>query len=143
MVKGEKTGVNEVIFTEINYHASYEPQRSVRTKRWKYIKRFGDRDKIVLPNCDEGFSKNVWMEHQDWPYAREMLYDLIYDPAESNNLTENQKYEEVLKDLRRQLDDWMHKTNDPLLQGFVAAPTGAQLNDPDGIDPKDKLITVS
>ncbi len=143
VVKGEKESVNDAIFTEINYHASYEPQRSVRTERWKYIKRFSDREKVVLPNCDQGFSKDVWVEHQDWPYSQEMLFDLIYDPAETSNLAENPKYKDVLAGLRKQLGGWMHKTNDPLLQGFVVAPTGAKVNDPDGASPQEVPITIT
>ena len=46
--------INEEIFAEVNYHASYEPKRAVRTQRWKYIRRYGDRTAPVLPNCDDG-----------------------------------------------------------------------------------------
>src|SRR5690606_29926713 len=29
--------VNDYVFSEVTYHAAYEPQRSVRSKRWTYI----------------------------------------------------------------------------------------------------------
>src|SRR4051794_21176997 len=40
LVRGERTSVREAIYAEGPYHAAYEPQRAVRTARWKYIRRF-------------------------------------------------------------------------------------------------------
>ena len=59
----------EEIFAEVNYHASYEPKRAVRTQRWKYIRRYGDRTAPVLPNCDDSPSKSLWLEH-NWRRRR-------------------------------------------------------------------------
>ena len=59
-IRGEVQEIRDELFAEVNYHAAYEPQRCVRTQRWKYIQRFGDRVKPVLPNCDDGPSKTVW-----------------------------------------------------------------------------------
>ncbi len=50
LVRGEAAEVNEAIFAQVNYHDTYEPQRCVRTRRWKYIRRFLDRDGPLLPN---------------------------------------------------------------------------------------------
>ena len=41
LVRGEVDKVHDQIFTEFTYHAAYEPQRAIRTDRWKYIRRFG------------------------------------------------------------------------------------------------------
>ena len=41
----------------------------------------------------------------------------------------------VLEDMRARLDDWMLRTDDPLLRGPVAAPPGAELNDPEQLSP--------
>ena len=43
LLAGQVSEINEEIFAEVNYHASYEPKRAVRTSRWKYIRRFGER----------------------------------------------------------------------------------------------------
>ncbi len=131
--------IHEEIFAEVNYHAAYEPQRCVRTSRYKYIRRYDGRSAPVLPNCDDGLSKDVWLAY-DWqgraPNA-EMLFDLIYDPHEANNLIEDEGYADVLADMRDRLEQWMRQTDDPLLSGSVQAPEGARLNDPDGLSPRD------
>ena len=88
LVRGEVKQINEAVFAEVNYHAAYEPKRAVRTSRWKYTKRFGDRRTPVLPNCDDGPSKSLWLEFgwRDHVLPEEALFDLIFDPAEQNNL---------------------------------------------------------
>ena len=35
----ERREVNDAVFGEITYHAAYDPQRAVRTRRHKYIRR--------------------------------------------------------------------------------------------------------
>ena len=140
LLAGKTQVVHEEIFAEVNYHASYEPQRAVRTERWKYIRRFGDRTTPVLPNCDDGLSKTLWLK-AGWGkqhVAQESLYDLLFDPTEHDNLAGNPTYAETLEEMRGRLNRWMAATNDPLLKGPVAAPAGAIVNDPDGISPQGK-----
>ena len=133
--------LHDELFFEINYHAAYEPMRSVRTRRWKYIKRFDERNRPVLPNCDDGDSKTLWMQSgwMECCQPGEMLYDLIFDPNEVHNLATDGSYEKVLQMMRERLNKWMRATNDPLLKGSVEAPAGAKVNDPDGISARDVL----
>lgn len=56
LVRGQVNRLHDEVFGEVNYHAAYEPQRSVRTNRWKYIKRYDDFPTPVLANCDPGAS---------------------------------------------------------------------------------------
>ena len=137
VLRGERKEINEEIFAEVSYHAAYEPKRAVRTRRYKYIRRFGDYTKPVLPNCDDGPSKTVWLEYgwgrQEVP--REDLYDLIFDPEENHNLAGDPGSSAVLKEMRGRLDSWMQRTNDPLLQGPIPLPPGARVNPQDGISP--------
>jgi hypothetical protein len=63
IVRGETDRLHDAIFAEITYHAAYEPQRSARTERWKYIRRFHDYPHPVLANCDDSASKDLWVEH--------------------------------------------------------------------------------
>ncbi len=130
--------IHEELFFEINYHAAYEPARAVRTKRWKYIRRFDGRRKPVLANIDDSLSKTVWIE-QGWAetqVAEESLYDLCFDPNEMRNLTGDARHQAVVQELRGRLEGWMRETNDPLLCGPVPAPVGAKVNDANDLSPK-------
>jgi len=131
--------VNDAVFAEMTYHAAYEPMRAVRTGRWKYIRRYGDRLRPVLANVDDSPTKDLllasgWGE-REWP--REALYDLRFDPAEGNNLVAERP--DVADELRARLDGWMRSTEDPLLRGPVLAPPGAQINSPDQISPAEPV----
>ncbi len=139
VLRDEKPEVNDEIFAEVTFHAAYEPQRCVRTNRWKYIRRYTESEKPVLPNCDDSPSKTLWMEHgwQNRPVAREQLYDLVFDPHEANNLAADPGYATVLDEMRGRLDRWMERTNDPLRKGWVDPPKGVRLNDPTGVSPSE------
>jgi N-sulfoglucosamine sulfohydrolase len=144
VLSGQVPEVHNEIFGEVNYHASYEPKRAVRTTRWKYIRRFGDKRTPVLPNCDDSPSKSVWMQ-AGWGSQildEESLYDLLFDPTEHANLVNDPAHASVAQDLRTRLLSWMVATNDPLLHGPVAAPPGAVANDPNGISPKEPPIAA-
>lgn len=132
---GGQDEIHEAIFSEINYHAAYEPQRAVRTQRWKYIRRFGERRRPVLCNVDDGLSKDLWVRSGwgDVVLPDEELYDLVFDPGECANLAGREETHEVLKEMRRRLHDWMQAGDDPLLGGHIPAPPGAELNDPASI----------
>jgi arylsulfatase A-like enzyme len=136
-IRDEATEVNEAIFADITYHAAYEPQRAVRTQRWKYIRHFGDRHKPVLSNCDDSLSKSLWLEH-GWAERHlpsEQLFDLVFDPQETCNVAGDPLKQPALEEMRARLDDWMERTNDPLLRGPVPAPSGARINDQDAVSP--------
>jgi arylsulfatase A-like enzyme len=145
LVRGEAEAIRDAVFAEVSYHAAYEPKRAVRTRRWKYIRRFGDRRTPVLPNIDDGPSKNLWLAHglRGRPVAEEELYDLIFDPNEACNLAGDMGGQAarlpdgVLEEMRARLDRWMRETDDPLLHGRVPAPPGARVNDPDGLSPEE------
>jgi len=145
LIRGDADQIHEEIFAEVNYHAAYEPQRAVRTRRWKYIRRFDGRTCPVLPNCDDGPSKDVWLEHgwRNWHLATEQLYDLILDPNETCNLARDPSARAVLEDMRGRLERWMRATDDPLLRGPIPAPPGARVNDPDGLSPREPAEVVS
>lgn len=138
LMRKEVDQIRDTIFAEVTYHAAYEPQRGIRTTRWKYIRRFEDRATPVLPNCDDGFSKDVWLQH-DWQQrnvAQEQLYDLLFDPNECNNLINHPELQPVVADLRSRLQQWMQDTNDPLLAGPVPAPPNARITDVDAVSTK-------
>ncbi len=144
MLEGHEPSAREEIFAGSTWHAAYEPQRAVRTKRHKYIRRWGDRKTPVLPNTDDGPSKdlllrNGWAERE---IPKEQLYDLLFDPNEANNLLEDPAYGDVLTDLRGRLDGWMEETQDPLLAGHVDPPSGVEINLPDQLSATDPTTQI-
>jgi len=139
LVRCESRSIRDEIFAEVTFHAAFDPMRAVRTKRWKYIRRFGSRRRPVLPNTDDSPSKDTlldlgWAEHE---LAEEELYDLALDPDEADNLAGDPTRQPILTNMRQRLDRWMHETGDPLLQDRIPVPEGILLNDPEGVSPSD------
>jgi arylsulfatase A-like enzyme len=133
LLRGEVTDAREEIFAGSTWHAAYEPQRAVRTARYKYIRRWGDRLTPVLANTDDGPSKELllrggWAERE---IAKEQLYDVFFDPNEAENLVGDPAHAHVLGDLSERLERWMRDTDDPLLAGHVDPPPGVDINLPD------------
>ena len=117
-VRGEAEEVNDAVFAEITFHAAYEPQRAVRTRRYKYIHRFAER---------AGAREHRRQPQQGLPAgprargpARpdEQLYDLVFDPNEAHDIAAERPA--VAAELRERLERWMRDTADPLLGGPVA-----------------------
>jgi len=142
LVSGATNEVRKEIFAEMTWHAAYEPQRAIRTQRWKYVRRFGQRETPVLVNCDDSPSKSLLLE-LGWDSHRipfEQLYDLAFDPNEAANLSGDPGYEEIRRELDGRLSSWMEQTDDPLLHGDPLPPPGAELNDPDQISATEPTV---
>ncbi len=136
-----KQSIREAVFSEINFHTSYEPMRSVRTDKFKYIRYYDDNyDAFNLSNMDRSISKNYYIDNgfYDGEKTKEHLYDLEQDPNESHNLIGDPSYASILSDLRKRLEDWMVKTDDPLVQGPIEIRENWRVNKPTALDPKSK-----
>lgn len=141
------TEIRKEIFSEINFHTSYEPVRSIRTKRYKYIKYYDESYlNINLSNIDNSESKDYYINNdlKTIEKPKEALYDLLYDIGETNNLINDNKYSDILKELRDSLNDIMTKTNDPLLNGNIQVDKKWKVNkvtclNPSSKDPNDYL----
>ena len=116
---GAEYAPRDDIYLEMTYHDKYNPMRAIRTNEHKYIRNFGDRPLVYLP-------LDVWNgpageEMRDEYYGTrrpaEQLYDLKKDPLEMNDVAGDPAYAEVLATLRARVHDWMHETNDRLLEG--------------------------
>lgn len=141
IVRGDAKAVNDQVFGELTWHCSYDPQRCVRTNRYKLVRRFDGRSRRVLPNTDDGPGKdfllaNGWAE---MPMPAEALYDLYQDPLETNNLISintninDPQTTRIAEDLRNRLDRWMRDTADPLLLGPVPPPSPGHIIDVDAV----------
>ncbi|HLH14021.1 MAG TPA: sulfatase [Solirubrobacteraceae bacterium] len=144
LLRGERSQAREEIFAGSTWHAAYEPQRAVRTRRHKYIRRWGERRTPVLANTDDGPSKDVWIA-AGWAereIPEEQLYDLLFDPNEANNVIDAPAYAEVAAQLRERLERWMRETEDPLLAGHVDPPPGVEINLPDQLSASEPTTRV-
>jgi arylsulfatase A-like enzyme len=137
LVRAERETIRDAIYAEGTYHAAYEPQRAVRTSRWKYIRRFDERNAPAPVNTDDSPSKDLWLAAgwADQTLDAEQLYDLLFDPNEVRNLAAEPSARPVREELAAKLQSWMRETADPLLDGPVPPPPGAEFNDPDQISP--------
>ncbi len=142
LINGTADSLRDDVFAEVNYHAAYEPKRSVRTKRWRYIRRYEVLDHPVMPNCDDSVTRDLLVEH-GWrtrPQERERLYDLVFDPNEACNLAADPAHTDILADMRKRLDRWMKETDDPLLtDGVVPAWPRSTVNAVDQFSPTDPV----
>lgn len=129
LVQDGEASAREEVFAEMTYHAAYDPMRSVRTARHKYIRYFEDRPRVVMANIDDSPTKDrlVAVGYCEGESPRELLFDLVFDPQECANLIDAPAMASVRDDMRRRLQRWMEATNDPLLKGKVPLPPGGAL----------------
>jgi N-sulfoglucosamine sulfohydrolase len=140
----EPPGRRQEVFSELTYHAAYEPQRAIRTERFKYTRRFDDFPYPVLANCDDSPSKDAYLA-RGWarrPVSREALHDLFFNPGEGRNVIDDPDYANLAEYLRGRLENWMAQTSDPLLDGPVPAPPGARINRQDQRSAGEPTFTV-
>jgi len=133
LVRGDLSDLHEFVFTELTYHRAYEPSRAIRTKRYKYIRRF-DLSSRSDANADPNSPTTLYWRDNGWndeePEA-ERLYDLLFDPAEMRNLAGVSRYAAVRAELRDRLRRWMEETADPILKGPIPGPDGTFTRDRD------------
>lgn len=119
---GENYEGNEFVYSEINFHTSYEPVRSVRTKRYKYIRYFDTEYlKVNRSNIDHSPVKEFYAENDLETITKEpeCLYDLYYDVYEQHNLAQSPSHQKEVALMREKLQEFMERTNDPLLNGPI------------------------
>ena len=126
LVRGEVERLHEAIFAETTYHAAYEPQRAVRTERWKYIRRFDDYPHPVLANCDDSASKDLCRGRLGRAGRRPRSSSTTWCSTRPRATTSppTRPAPRSLAEMRGRLDAWMRETEDPLLDGPVDAAAG-------------------
>jgi len=123
LIDGSAESIREHIFGEQSWHGwGYDPQRSVRTDRYKYIRRKPVKHQRII---DPG-PTNDWMRelgYKQWPAGTELLYDTWFDPCEMCNLIDDPKHAAIKDDLSQRLDEWMTATRDPFMTDSIPEPT--------------------
>jgi arylsulfatase A-like enzyme len=119
LLSGTEGELHRELFGEVTYHGPniYNPQRSIRTPRYKLVRRYAEGTRRVLDTCDQSVPKKILLE-AGWgqlPLQPVELYDLMLDPTEQRNLAGFPPYTDIRADLEQRLEQWMQETADPLL----------------------------
>src|SRR4030095_12166313 len=128
LLKGKPQSGRDKAYMEIDYKAGggATPMRSVITKRWSYIYNAWADGERMYGNNNEGLTMKAMDEVakiDSLIAARvkvyrlrmpEELYDIQNDPACLHNLINDPELKQQLNVLRKDLESWMIKTNDPL-----------------------------
>lgn len=136
--EGNTEKIRDKLFSEVTFHAAYEPMRCIRTERYKLIRFYDNHHRVIPSNIDDGLSKDFLIKsgYLDKNRQREMLFDLYLDPVERENLIEDGRYNEIYNALSKQLDEWMEETKDPILSGRVPKPKNAVVNTRECLSPE-------
>jgi arylsulfatase A-like enzyme len=104
-----------------------EHMRAVRSERYKYIRNFLPNRPYLQPNAYKDGKPIVQAMRRLHGQGKltpeqalimretrpaEELYDLRNDPYELKNLAGDPAHQDVLKELRRELDEWITRTDD-------------------------------
>ncbi|WP_309381393.1 sulfatase family protein [Cerasicoccus frondis] len=117
LVNEEVDYLHEYTFGEQTYHGLLEPLRSIRTERYKYVRRYFSTGPQMR---HDGPATTPIMEEAGW-YDRDLgheeLFDLHLDPWEACNRINDPLYLSIKTKLSARLDEWMIETNDPFIDG--------------------------
>lgn len=124
LLRGEKESVRAFTPSQLTYHAAYDPMRSIRTRRFRYIRSFEFRPELLPANTDDSPSKEILRGTGPFQRSRpyELLFDMQDDAGETENVASREEYAETLHLMRKQLAGWMQEIGDPLLEGPVSPP---------------------
>jgi len=103
------------LYSERNWHCYFDPNRAVRTDRFKLIRNYARRGRMPYPHeiTEAETIRDLYrrdVSGEDRPY--EQLFDLVADSWEMRNVADDPACAETLADLRARLDAWMTETAD-------------------------------
>lgn len=152
LLDGNAEEINEFVFSEVTFHATYEPMRCVRSKRYKLIRFYDGGELKKAPNVDESAAKKLYFSTplSRMPKPREMFFDLAADPGERVDLLEggrleaSDEYRAEYAKHSAALDDRMQRTDDPMLRGenMYTLGKGKIINPLDGWAPDHETMYV-
>ncbi len=133
LLKGQKQQGRDKVFTQIDWKIGGRatPMRCIQTAQFGYIYNAWSNGEFAYRNNNEGMTMNAMNEaaKTDSDVAErinmyryrvpEELYELEKDPGCLHNLIDNPSNNNVLNEMRKELQGWMEKTNDPLLEAYL------------------------
>ena len=123
LLNNESYQENQYVYAEKTFHTAYEPMRGIRNERFKLIINFEVDTRIDVPDdIREGLIYPLMIPELTGHRSHIELYDLESDPGEVTNLAGEPEFDDVERELKRELLAWMQRTGDPLLLGPIASP---------------------
>lgn len=118
--------INDFVFSEVTFHATYQPMRSVRSKKYKLIRFYDGGNEARPANIDAGEAKDLYLDTKYFYKSKpcELFFDLYADPAERVNLAGDPLYEEEYNRHVKALEDWQERTCDPVVCGVSMLDMG-------------------
>ena len=116
ILKGKDKPIKDYVYgvaTRQNIQKCYVfPSRSIRDKRFKYIKNFNSNE-VVQNNLGDNEEVNKFIIRGSNAFKQtphEELYDLENDPFEHNNIAQIDSYQKIKKNLRlNYMIGWLNK----------------------------------
>ena len=104
--RDETDRIHDEIFTEVTYHAAYEPTAGDPHRALEVHPPLRRQPASGARQRDDSASKELLVEAgwADQIVDTEQLYDLILDPNEVRNLAEEPGHANVVEELRERLD---------------------------------------
>jgi N-sulfoglucosamine sulfohydrolase len=133
LIKGKIQTDRAHVFKEYNENsgASRDPMRAVQTKRYLYIFNPWSNGERVFATATTGtvtYRRMAALAKRDDHLAKrlalyrhrvpEELYDVANDPDCLHNLIADVRHQAALPSLRSELEAWMKRTKDPMLEVF-------------------------
>ncbi|KAK4624207.1 sulfoglucosamine sulfohydrolase [Fulvia fulva] len=131
---------------------NYWPTRILRTPRYKYHRNIAWR--LDFPFAADLYASRAFEEIRNMPAPvmvgtrtlknyifrpAEELYDLEQDPQEVRNLTGDEKYRELLLEMREKVTEWQKQTGDLWLYRDGQSVTGLSRYAKDGLEVPERL----
>ncbi len=122
LLRGEPVERREQILSMKDLHEIYDPMRTIRTERHKYIRNLHPGPRLIL-STDLDLSPTRAGMGVDYrlPRDHEELYDVQADPDELINLAADPAHADLLASLRTQLADQLTHLGDAAFDAWDAA----------------------
>jgi N-sulfoglucosamine sulfohydrolase len=132
LLKGQSQEGREFVFTQIDKKAGNDavPMRCIQNARYGYIYNPFSDGKHLYRNNNEGKTMAAMnaSARTDPAVAQrvklfryrvpEELYDLSKDRDCLRNLIDSREHADIVRDMRKRLEDWMVATGDPMLEAL-------------------------
>ena len=117
----------EFLFGERNWHVQRACGRLVRQRDWVYMRDYtpGSYSFQMVNHKDGSYAELLRLQAEDQLSAaeaevfstdrpEELLFNVVEDPKQLNNLAANPEHQQTLQTLRRALDNWQARTGDSI-----------------------------